>query len=334
MKDHWNNISVKKISKLSNVSTATVDRVLHKRKGVSKHSVIKVNDALKELKSGLIHKSKKILFFCQSGNLFNEKLNMNIKLLLKSIGKFENIDTVFILPQDNIPTYLNFNFLKNNYDGLIIIAAENSKIKNLVQNFIFINRPVITLTTDLSDTDRTAYVGNNQVASGSTVAKLLTSSLNQKKGDILIVLSQPYRCQQDRELGFKKIIRYEYPKFKINEVIHRIHTTEDSYKTVKKYIKDNGPPLGIYNVAGGNEGVAEAIKDAGHQEIIFIGHELNNKTHFLLNTDQMLYVIGHDEKFEIENSILLINNFYNNKPIKNIESNILIHTKHNCSFNY
>ena len=48
----------------------------------------------------------------------------------------------------------------------------------------------------------------------------------------------------------------------------------------------------------------------------------------------MLYVIGHDEKFEIENSILLINNFYNNKPIKNIESNILIHTKHNCSFNY
>ena len=71
-----------------------------------------------------------------------------------------------------------------------------------------------------------------------------------------------------------------------------------------------------------------------HQEIIFIGHELNDKTRILLNTDQMSYVIGHDEKFEIEKAFLLINDFYTNKLIKNIESNMLIHTKHNCSFEY
>ena len=48
----------------------------------------------------------------------------------------------------------------------------------------------------------------------------------------------------------------------------------------------------------------------------------------------MSYVIGHDEKFEIEKSLLLIDNFYNNKSVKNIESNILVHTKYNCSFGY
>ena len=300
MKNHWNNISIKKISELSEVSTATVDRVLHQRKGASKHTIEKVNDALKKLKDGMSYKSKKILLFCQSGNSFNKKIDKNINQLSKNNGLYKNLDTIYILPHENIPTYLNINFLKNNYDALIVIAAENSKIKNLIQSFILINRPVITLTTDLSNTDRTAYVGNNQVDSGSTAAKLLTDSLNQRRGDILIVLSQPYRCQQDRELGFKKILRYEFPKFKIKEVIHRVHTIEDSYKEVKKNIKDNGPPLGIYNVAGGNIGIAEAIKDAGHQEIIFIGHELNDKTRILLNTDQMSYVIGHDEKFEIE----------------------------------
>jgi len=334
MKNHWNNLSIKKISELSKLSTATIDRVLHQRKGVSKHTINKVNNVIKKLKDGITHNSKKILFFCQSENSFIEKLDKNINQLIESNENYDNIDTIFILPQDNIPTYLNINFLKNNYDGLIIIAAENSKIKNLVQSFIFINRPVITLTTDLLGFDRTAYVGNNQFASGSTAAKLFINNLNKKRGEILIVLSQPYRCQKDRELGFKKILKYEFPNFKIKETFHGNHTIEDSYKEIKKYIKNNLAPLGIYNVSGENIGIAEAIKDTGHQEIIFIGHELNNKSRILLNTDQMLYVIGHDEKFEIEKSLLLINNFNKNKSIKNIETNILIHTKYNCSFGY
>ena len=334
MKKNWKNISIKKIAELAKVSTATVDRVLHDRKGITTSTIKKVNNALNDLKTEVNHQRKKILFFCQSGNSFNEKLNKNINQLIENNKNYINIDTIFISPQENISSSVNINFFKNNYDGLIIVATENLKIKNLVQNFISINKPVITLTTDLSETNRTAYVGNNQVAAGSTVAKLLTDNLRQKKGDILIVLSQPYRCQQDRELGFKRILRYEFTKLTIQEVIHRTYTSEDSYRQVKKYIKENGPPLGIYNVGGGNMSIAEAIKDAGHQEIIFIGHELNDKTRILLNTNQMSYVIGHDEKFEIEKAFLLINNFYNNKLIKNIESNILIHTKHNCSLNY
>ena len=71
-------------------------------------------------------------------------------------------------------------------------------------------------------------------------------------------------------------------------------TSEESYKHVKKYIKENGPPLGIYNITGGNLGVAEALKDTDSIDVNFIGHELTHNTQFLLNSNRMDYVISHD----------------------------------------
>ncbi len=94
-----------------------------------------------------------------------------------------------------------------------------------------------------------------------------------------MVMSMPYQCQQERELGFKKILRTNFPKIIINESVYSLDTSEESYKHVKRYIKNNGPPLGIYNISGGNIGVAEAIKDTSYKnEVIFIGHELNKNS--------------------------------------------------------
>jgi len=78
------------------------------------------------------------------------------------------------------------------------ISTENSIINEIVKNFNLQQKPVIALRSDLPETNRNAYVGNDQIAAGSTAAKLLMSSIKSKKGDILIVISQPFRCQQER----------------------------------------------------------------------------------------------------------------------------------------
>jgi len=132
-------------------------------------------------------------------------------------------------------------------------------------------------------------------------------------------------------LGFKKILRTNFPKIIINESVYSLDTSEESYKHVKRYIKNNGPPLGIYNISGGNIGVAEAIKDTSYKnEVIFIGHELNKNSKKLLDSEEMSFVIGHDVKLEVEKCFSLINDFYNDKPINNYKSSILIYTKYNC----
>ena len=114
-----------------------------------------------------------------------------------------------------------------------------------------------------------------------------------------MVMSMPYRCQQERELGFIKVLRSVLQNLKIKESVFNLDTTEESYKYVKRYIRDNGPPLGIYNIAGGNLGVAKAISEMNVKEnIVFVGHELNKNSRNLLENNKMDFVIGHDVELE------------------------------------
>ena len=212
-----------------------------------------------------------------------------------------------------------------------MVAQEDIVINQAIEKFTIQNKPVVTLTTDLPNSSRTAYVGSEQSNAGSTAAYLIGSHVKKQKGSVLMVMSMPYRCQQERELGFRKVLRSEYSNIKIKESVYSLDTSEESYKRVIKFIKDNGPPLAIYNISGGNLGIAEAIKECECQDsLIFVGHELNKNSKNLLQSNLMHYVIGHDVGFEVEQSFNIINNFYNNKLISNVISDIKIYTKYNC----
>ena len=333
MKDNWKNISIKKIAEVARVGTATVDRVLHNRKGVNektKKRILSILSDISDLKNNSI---KKIVLCCESGPSYNNTLKYHVEMITKRRNNNIIIDPYFIPAKKFKPSYFEKIILNkfNESDGLIIVSQEDTNIERAIQKYSELKKPVITLTSDLPNSNRTAYVGCDQSAAGSTVAKLTVNSLNKKKGKILMVMSMPYQCQQERELGFKKILRTNFPKIIINESVYSLDTSEESYKHVKRYIKNNGPPLGIYNISGGNIGVAEAIKDTSYKnEVIFIGHELNKNSKKLLDSEEMSFVIGHDVKLEVEKCFSLINDFYNDKPINNYKSSILIYTKYNC----
>ena len=334
MVKNWKQTSIKNIAKIAGVGTASVDRVLHNRKGVSKNTKEKVLKAYDEILSNKHNNPlRKIVVCCESGSSFNNTLKKNIENFLKT-KKINIILEPYFISAKNFKTTIFekiiYDKIKDS-DGLIIVSQEDFKIERAIQKYIESKKPVITLTTDLPNSNRSAYVGCDQSAAGATAAKLISDSSDSKKGKILMVMSMPYRCQQERELGFKKILRSNFPKITIKESIYSLDTSEQSYKHVKKYIKNNGPPIGIYSIAGGNLGVAEAVKDAGYKnQIIFVGHELNKNSKKLLDTEEMSYVIGHDVNLEVEKSFSIIEDFYNEIPINNFQTNTFIHTKHNC----
>ena len=62
----------------------------------------------------------------------------------------------------------------------------------------------------------------------------------------------------------------------------------------------HGPPIGIYNVAGGNVGIGKALE--AHNllgKTVFIGHEINPNSRMLLESDHMDIVISHDVEHEV-----------------------------------
>ena len=145
------------------------------------------------------------------------------------------------------------------------------------------------------------------------------------------MLSVPFRCQQEREQGFSHVLRTEFPNLVVDETVSSHENSSRTYEEIRKYLKENGAPAAIYNVAGGNIGVAKALREAGLiGEVTFVGHELNENSTTLLEQGEMDYIIGHRVRLEILKGIDLIRDFRDGVPTVNRFTETLIHTKYNC----
>ena len=186
-------------------------------------------------------------------------------------------------------------------DGLILVAREHPAINDAVCLTTAKGVPVICLTTDLPSSGRTAYVGSDQYASGATAGWLCGRMLPKGiAGRVLFVYSVPFRCHQDREQGFRHVLRSEFPGLEIDEKVSSDESVDVIYEAVRRSIAKNGPPAAIYNVSGANFGVGRALEDEGISDTtLFFGHEFNKNSRGLLERGIMDVTIGHDFDREI-----------------------------------
>jgi LacI family transcriptional regulator len=218
-------------------------------------------------------------------------------------------------------------------NGIILVAREHPAINGAVRSAIARGVPVICLTSDLQSSPRTAYVGSDQFASGTMAGYLCGRMLPHKTaGQVLLVYSVPFRCQLEREQGFRQILRTEFPALAINEKVSSNESIEITYNAVRKHITKFGPPTAIYNVSGGNTGIGRALEDEGLAlKTIFIGHELNNNSRALLERGTMDFAIGHDFDREIELAVDAISMaLQGQQPVKQLTQSQLF-TRFNCA---
>ena len=186
--------------------------------------------------------------------------------------------------------------------------------------------------TDPCEPRRGLAASSDQTSAGATAAFLMGRLLGERAGKILLVFSAPYRCREERELGFRRILRTEFLNLDVEERVTSNDELEYSYRNVCKYIEEHGAPVGIYNVAGGNLGIAHALRDEGLQgKVVVIGHELNANSRMLLESGGMDFVVGHDLEREVALSVEIINAFLDQRPApSSTPTQVRVYTKFNC----
>ncbi len=192
-------------------------------------------------------------------------------------------------------------------------------------------QPVVTLTTDLPSSRRSAYIGNDQYAAGSVAAQLIGQILPEKRNSILLMLSVSFRSQQEREMGFRRVLRSEFPHLKIEERVTSDDSTDTTREQLAAHIEAYGCPAAVYNLAGANRGVAEALEAYGKtHETVFVGHELPPCSRGLLEAGTMDYVISHDFVGEVTSAVEWIRAHANGAGVANpAPTQISIHTRYN-----
>ncbi|MEZ5478675.1 MAG: LacI family DNA-binding transcriptional regulator [Thiolinea sp.] len=334
-KSAWKGPTVKAIAEMAGVGSATVDRVLNQRSGVSKKTRERVLHALDTLSGGQPDADGplRLHLFCDSGSGFNSAMSCAEAETHCSLPDVQihghYIETHEMEPQafaDSIEA------AGTEADGIILVAPDYPAINRAVRNLVDQGTPVVCLTTDLPNSGRSAYIGNDQHAAGSVAAHLIGKALPPERNRILLVMSVPFRSQQEREMGFRSVLRSDFPHLLIEERVVSDDLHEHTYELVSKYIEARGLPAAIYNVAGANRGVARALQQNGQaQNTLFIGHELTVFSQELLEQRRMDYVISHDFSNELQTAIGWIRQSLAGTASTNPPNTpILIHTRFNC----
>jgi LacI family transcriptional regulator len=320
----------------SELGTATVDRVLNGRARVREGTRKKVLAALERLKQpqAAMPTPKHIAFLSDSGVSYNRTLELAIaehaQVNVDAICHFHAITTSQV---DAIKFANLIERTAETVDGLVIVAREDLIINRAIRNVVARKTPVVCLTTDLPTSGRHAYIGSDQTGAGATAAYLMGQAVGLREGRILLVYSAAYRGQEERELGFRRVLRSELTHLSVEERVNSNNDAEDVRRNVSRYIEDHGAPAGIYNLAGGNLGIGQALKDhelAG--KVVFIGHELNGNSRMLLETGVMNFAIGHDVGSEVEAAVRHIAALLDRRtPVVAPLSRVRIYTKYSCN---
>lgn len=334
-KNSWKGPTIAEIAKEAGISMATVDRVLNGRAGVRDVTRKKVKLAIQRLggnwdESGVAGQQRRIAFICESGTSFISLVEQEARRYIAAHPEiafsFDSVANV----QVNTERFSQLIARRAaESEAVLLVCRDDVKINRAVREAIDNGVHVICLTSDLPNSRRTAYVGLDQISTGSTAGWLMGRMLPKKPGNILLIFSSTYRTQEEREVGFRRALRMEFPHLTVVERVNTNDESESSYQSVKKFLADNPPMAGIYNMAGGNRGVARALTEKGlANEVMFIGHELSDYTRSLLETGEMDIVLGHDIQREIELGIEVIDRLRTGESIHSINTPLLIYTKY------
>ncbi|WP_375055319.1 LacI family DNA-binding transcriptional regulator [Zobellella sp. DQSA1] len=307
--------TLKEIAALAGVSLATVDRVLSQRARVSPHTRERVLTAIKELNEAngspvaepppADLKSFHFGFVMESGAPFLNAIEKTVDTVRERFAsRHISLDTKAMSRFDMDAFLALLRQSAREHDGLVLLCREDPAISACVNQIVREGTPVVCMTTDLCDTERLAYVGMNHVSAGRTAGHLMGRYLGNREGEVILVVSAPYRAQYERELGFRRVIREQFPNLRIRESLNNHDMDEESYENLMALFNAGIKPLGIYNVTGGTQGVARAIKEKGWtRDVVFIGHELNDSSYSLLSQNEVDVIIDQDLRAEVIDSV-------------------------------
>ena len=76
---------------------------------------------------------------------------------------------------------------------------------------------------------------NGQQVAGSVAAQLIGNALPCVQQNLLLVVSVAFRCQQEREMGFRRVLRSKFPHLRIVERVFSDEIPETTYEQLSSF---------------------------------------------------------------------------------------------------
>lgn len=189
-------------------------------------------------------------------------------------------------------------------DAIVIVYPENKEVSSAL---LEISRtiPVVTLVSDLPRSGRLAYVGLDNRSAGRVAGELMARFIGPSGGDIIVVSGlHSYIGHEEREMGFRSVLRERHPKCRVVAVLESREQTETAGELVAEVLRTRPGIAGIYNVSAGNRAIAATLLKAGSVgRTVFITHELTADRRALLKEGVLDAIIDQNPEIEVMTAV-------------------------------
>lgn len=298
-----NKPALKDIMRVTGLSRATIDRVLNGRSGVHPETQSLVEMAVQKLSRGDASisltarpaKLKNFRLVIQADDEFMQAVTEENSRLAPEMAEkgwtLEILRCSDMVEDEHIALMISE---QEAIDGIAIHAKNVFPVIRAATDLRHHGLPVVAMNTDLDIAARDAFVGIDNRAAGQTAGFLMGRHLCLKDHANVAVVVQTlaFRDHEEREMGFRSVLRQRFPSVKLIDVVALDNSSRSAYESIRDLLAHWPEIDGIYNTAGGNSGLAQALVESGRQgRTLFVAHEFHAVTEPLIRSDAIDYLI-------------------------------------------
>lgn len=281
---------VKEIARRANVSTGTVDRVIHNRTGVSKTTKNKILAIMKDLdyQPNILARrlaSKKVLRFASLIPAVSTETEFwaapikGIEMAEAEIKQFGIVIDKYFYDQNDKQSFVKQtkSILKTAVDGVLVapIFIEESLAFSKLCNLKKI--PQVFINSDIPNESRLSYIGPDLFQSGHLSAHMVNYLV--RKGDKILIVNiskeiDSYHHLMRKEEGFRAYFKDHKKKVKI---IKTDITPDTDYASVSKklteVLREHTDVKAIFVTNSRVFSVAQFLEKTNQEDIFLVGYD-------------------------------------------------------------
>jgi LacI family transcriptional regulator len=299
---------VKEIARRANVSTATVDRVLHNRTGVSEKTKKRINDIIKELdyQPNILASrlaSKKIITLAIIIPSVSEETDFwlaplsGIRRAEAEIRQYGVQTLTFFFDLNDRASFAEQikQVLAQDVHGIVLAPSFVEETREFATQCTRRKIPFVFIDSDIPDLHSLSYIGPHLHKSGYVGAKLLTYRLKPDAKVLIINISKEtdnYNYSEIEE-GFRA---YFKDHVQPNDII-RIDISETDYQSVARhltYVFHLNKDIGAAFVTNSRvHTVASFLKNSHRTHVSLIGYDFVKENVGYLENNVIDFLICH-----------------------------------------
>ncbi|TMM58415.1 substrate-binding domain-containing protein [Maribacter algarum] len=307
-------MGIKQIAKLANVSIGTIDRVLHKRGGVSKETEKKILKIIKEtgyqknmmasrLKLAAVKKIKFAVLFPETKNKY-DYWKLPKKGISKAVDELKELGVKvdyyqFAGSSSSFKEASQQIFLKN-YDAIITVPFFEKECNTLLKIAKSKNIQVVFLDTEIELNNQAHFINQNSHIAGMVAGRLLHGLVGNEGKYFIVNIINDRGIQvnnKQREDGFRAFFESIGQEVDINTINHPLNDTFKVTIEMESWFKGDDPK-GIFVTNSRAHLIPEILEANDVSNSFLMGFDLNKKNLEYLRNDQIHFLINQQPKYQ------------------------------------